>query len=68
VRQLSWASRGRRGLSEADRANSSLPVPRAAAFAIAGPLLDDRVVITNNKWDFSAPRPAMRWDLSDSYS
>ncbi|HMI37090.1 MAG TPA: glucokinase [Steroidobacteraceae bacterium] len=36
------------------RANSSLPVPRAAAFAIAGPLLDDRVVITNNKWDFSA--------------
>ena len=30
------------------------PLPRAAAFAIAGPLLDDRVALTNNGWDFSA--------------
>ena len=31
-----------------------LPRPRAAAFAVAGPLLDDRVALTNNGWDFSA--------------
>ena len=31
-----------------------LPRPRTAAFAVAGPLLDDRVALTNNGWDFSA--------------
>jgi glucokinase len=36
------------------RATPSLPRPRAAAFAVAGPLLDDRVALTNNGWDFSA--------------
>ncbi len=36
------------------RAASALPMPRSAAFAIAGPLLEDRVVMTNNSWDFSA--------------
>jgi glucokinase len=36
------------------RATPSLPLPRAAAFAVAGPLLDDRVALTNNGWDFSA--------------
>jgi glucokinase len=36
------------------RTTSALPMPRSAAFAIAGPLLEDRVVMTNNSWDFSA--------------
>jgi glucokinase len=36
------------------RAATTLPRPRAAAFAVAGPLLDDRVKLTNNGWDFSA--------------
>ncbi len=36
------------------RAAQSLPLPRAAAFAVAAPLLDDRVALTNNGWDFSA--------------
>ena len=36
------------------RAARTVPVPRAAAFAVAGPLLDDRVALTNNGWDFSA--------------
>src|SRR5260221_8151917 len=36
------------------RAASALPMRGAAAFAIAGPLLEDRVVMTNNSWDFSA--------------
>jgi glucokinase len=31
-----------------------VPMPRAAAFAVAGPLLNDRVALTNNGWDFSA--------------
>jgi glucokinase len=31
-----------------------LPVPRAAAFAVAAPLLDDQVSLTNNGWKFSA--------------
>ena len=36
------------------RAEGRVPVPRIAAFAVAGPLLDDRVALTNNGWDFSA--------------
>jgi glucokinase len=36
------------------RALKSPPVPRVAAFAVAGPLLSDRVALTNNGWDFSA--------------
>ena len=39
---------------ETTRAAGTLPIPRAAAFAVAGPLLDDRIVLTNNNWDFSA--------------
>jgi glucokinase len=31
-----------------------LPAPKRAAFAVAGPLLEDRVALTNNGWDFSA--------------
>jgi len=36
------------------RAAHTLPVPRIAAFAVAAPLLSDRVALTNNGWDFSA--------------
>jgi glucokinase len=36
------------------RAAHTLPVPRVAAFAVAAPLLSDRVALTNNGWDFSA--------------
>ena len=35
-------------------AAGQVPPPRLAAFAVAGPLLDDRVALTNNGWDFSA--------------
>ena len=35
-------------------ATTPLPKARAAAFAVAGPLLDDRVALTNNGWNFSA--------------
>ena len=37
-----------------DELKLDAPRPRHAAFAIAGPLLDDRVALTNNGWDFSA--------------
>ena len=30
------------------------PRPHLAAFAVAGPLFDDRIALTNNGWDFSA--------------
>ncbi len=36
------------------RAARAVPMPRIAAFAVAGPLLEDRVALTNNGWDFSA--------------
>ena len=36
------------------RGTGAVPIPRAAAFAVAGPLLDDRIALTNNSWDFSA--------------
>ncbi len=36
------------------RAAHAVPVPRIAAFAVAGPLLEDRIALTNNGWDFSA--------------
>ncbi|MBS0388643.1 MAG: glucokinase [Proteobacteria bacterium] len=36
------------------RAANTVPVPRIAAFAVAGPLLEDRIALTNNGWDFSA--------------
>lgn len=36
------------------RAAHALPAPRIAAFAVAGPLLEDRIALTNNGWDFSA--------------
>ena len=36
------------------RAARTVPMPRIAAFAVAGPLLEDRIALTNNGWDFSA--------------
>lgn len=45
------------------RAALALPSPRAAAFAVAGPLLDDRVALTNNGWDFSAAATRRALDL-----
>ena len=36
------------------RAAHNIPMPRVAAFAVAAPLLSDRVALTNNGWDFSA--------------
>ena len=45
------------------RASSDLPRPRAAAFAVAGPLLEDRIALTNNGWDFSAAATRRALDL-----
>jgi glucokinase len=39
---------------ERARAVGVLPRPEHACFAVAGPLLEDRVALTNNGWDFSA--------------
>ena len=50
-------------LLRANAVTSALPKPRAAAFAIAGPLLDDRVALTNNGWDFSAAATRRALDL-----
>ena len=36
------------------RADGSVPMPKIGAFAVAGPLLEDRIALTNNGWDFSA--------------
>jgi glucokinase len=36
------------------RTAGTVPVPLIAAFAVAGPLLEDRIALTNNGWDFSA--------------
>jgi glucokinase len=47
-----------------DRARAEgMAPPRAAAFAVAGPLLDDRVALTNNGWDFSAAATRHALDL-----
>ena len=45
------------------QATSPMPPPRAAAFAIAGPLIDDRVALTNSAWDFSAAATRRALDL-----
>jgi len=39
---------------ERARAIGVLPRPLHACFAVAGPLLEDRIALTNNGWDFSA--------------
>lgn len=36
------------------RGTGVLPAPKRATFAVAGPLLEDQVALTNNGWNFSA--------------